>query len=69
MPSIVFEQNNAGKFYSNVKTSETDFGKIKKLKKIYEFKEIPIVSHKSERPSIVFEEANTGIVIDFRHMI
>ena len=68
-PSIVFEQNNAGKLYSNVKTSETDFGKIKKLKKIYEFKEIPIVSHKSEKPSVVFEEANTGIVIDFRHLL
>ena len=68
-PSIVFEQNNAGKLYSNVKTSETDFGKIKKLKKIYDFKEILIVSHKSEKPSVVFEEANTGIVIDFHHMI
>ena len=34
-PSIVFEQNNAGKLYSNAKTSQTDFGKIKKLKKIY----------------------------------
>ena len=52
-----------------MKTSETDFENIKKLKKINEFKEIPIVSHKSEKPSIVFEEANTGIMIDFHHMI
>ena len=68
-PSFAFEQGNAGKLYSNVKTSETDFGKIKKLKKYYDFNKIPIVFHKSEKPSIVFEEANTGIVIDFHHMI
>ena len=68
-PSFVFEQTNSGKLFSCVKTSETDFEKIKKLKKIYDFKEIPIVSHNSEQPSLVFEEANTGITYDFHHMI
>lgn len=68
-PSFVFEQNNSGKLFSCVKTSETDFEKIKKLKKIYDFKEIPIVSHNSEQPTLVFEEANTGITYDFHHMI
>lgn len=68
-PSCVFEQINSGKLFSNVRTSETDSAKLKKLKKDYEFKEIPIVAHKSEKPALVFEESNTGIMIDFRHII
>ena len=68
-PSLVFEQINSGKLFSCIKTSETDFEKIKKLKKIYDSKEIPIKSHNSEKPSLVFEEANTGITHDFHHFL
>lgn len=67
-PSVVFEQINSGKLFSNIITSETDYLGIKKLKKI-DFKEIPIIAHDSEKPSLIFEEANTGIMLDFNHRI
>ena len=67
-PSFAFEQINSGKLFSNIRTSETDYLGIKKLKKI-DFKEIPIIAHDSEKPSLLFEEANTGIMLDFNHRI
>ena len=68
-PSFVFEQINSGKLFSNVRTSETESAKLKKLKKEYDIKEVSITVHKSEKPKLVFEESNTGIMIDFRHII
>ena len=67
-PSLVFEQNNSGKFYSNRQTSTTDYIKLKKLRVIKSEKSA-IVVHKSEKPSFVFEEANTGVLLDFNHQI
>jgi hypothetical protein len=66
-PSVVFEQINSGKLYSNIRTSETDYLGIKKLVKID--KKMPIIIHDSEKPCLVFEEANTGIMLDFNHLI
>lgn len=68
-PSFVFEQSNSGKLFSFIKTSETDYNKIKNLKKVYEYKDIPIVVHNSEKPSLVFEEINTGITYGFSHLL
>jgi hypothetical protein len=67
-PSLVFEQNNSGKFYSNRQTSTTDYCKLKKLRDIKREKSA-IVVHKSEKPSFVFEEANTGVLLDFNHQL
>ena len=64
-PSCVFEQINAGKYYSNIQTSITD----KRLKYLSKFKPIPIVVHETEKPSVAFEEANTGILLSFQHNI
>ena len=40
-----------------------------KLKKIKKYKEIPIIMHDSEKPSITFEEYNTGIPFFIRKKI
>ena len=68
-PSLVFEQINSGKVFSNIRTSQTELAKLKKLKKEYYIKPMSITVHKSEKPKLVFEESNTGIMIDFRHII
>ena len=65
-PSFTFEQINAGKLFSNVQTSTTDYCKLKKLIN-HQKSEKKIETHKSEKPSAVFEEANTGIPLDITH--
>ena len=68
-PSCVTEETNTGKFYSNIRTSTTDYkeanfqkNKLKEKKNLKNGKYIciPIVAHESEKPSLVFEESNTG---------
>ena len=61
---MVFEQINSGKINSDIQTSLTDYKKIKFLKSN---KENQIIVHDSEKPSITFEEANTGIMLTFNH--
>ena len=68
-PSLVFEQSNSGRFYSNKQTTTTDYSKLKKLRKTEKREKSPIVAHKSEKPSFVFEEANTGVLLDFNHQL
>ena len=68
-PSLVFEQSNSGRFYSNKQTTTTDYCKLKKLRKTEKSEKSPIVVHKSEKPSFVFEEANTGVLLDFNHQL
>lgn len=67
-PSFVFEERGAGKLHSTIQTSVTNYKdnkpKITKLKggkkNLGKYKDIPIISHESEKPSIVFEEINAG---------
>ena len=73
-PSIVFEEINAGKRFSNFQTSITNYkeqkkkdNKSEKKKNVKKkniinkkYNDIPIITHESENPSIVFEEANAG---------
>ena len=73
-PSIVFEEINAGKKYSKIPTSITNYKEQKKKVNKLEpkkkdvkkniinkkYKDIPIISHDSENPYIVFEETNAG---------
>ena len=67
-PSFVFEERDAGKLHSTIQTSLTNYKdnkpKITKLKggkkNLGKYKDIPIISHESEKPSIAFEEINAG---------
>ena len=67
-PSFVFEERGAGKLHSTIQTSLTNYKdnkpKITKLKggkkDLGKYKDIPIISHESEKPSIAFEEINAG---------
>ena len=63
-PSIAFEEINGRKINSNIFTSLTNYQKCDKLEnkniKNKKNKEIPVVAHKSEKPSISFEEINGG---------
>ena len=67
--SSVFEEIDFGKSYSNIQTSITEYKeekqhkiplKINKNIKNKKYIEIPINSHDSEKPSIVFEEIDWG---------
>ena len=69
-PSIVFEELNSGRICTNIRTSNSDYkednsqkNKLRGGKKNLissKYKDIPIVAHESEKPSLVFEELNTG---------
>ena len=69
-PSIVFEEINTGRICTNIRTSNTNYkedniqkNKLRGGKRNLissKYKEIPIVVHESEKPSLVFEETNTG---------
>lgn len=70
-PSMVFEELNSGRMHNNIRTSITNYkediiqkNKLKGGKRNLicgKYKEIPIVAHESEKPSLVFEENNSGI--------
>ena len=70
-PSVIFEEIdsiNKNKFiqYSITNYKENSNNKIKLgCKKKY--KEIPIIVHNSEKPSVIFEESNTGIPRSLNH--
>jgi len=72
-PSCVFEEVNFGKSSSNIQTSITNYKEKKQNKKESKpkpkkniiknnkiYKNIPIIAHDSENPSIVFEEISAG---------
>ena len=69
-PSIVFEELNTGRICTNIRTSNTNYkedniqkNKLRGGKRNLnngKYKDIPIVAHESEKPSMVFEELNTG---------
>ena len=69
-PNIVFEEINTGRICTNLRTSNTNYkednipkNKLRGGKRNLissKYKEIPIVAHESEKPSLVFEETNTG---------
>ena len=69
-PSIVFEELNSGRICTNIITSNSNYkednsqkNKLRGGKKNLissKYKDIPIVAHESEKPSLVFEELNTG---------
>jgi len=69
-PNIVFEELNSGRNCTNIRTSITNYkedniqkNKLRGGKRNLnngKYKDIPIVAHDSEGPSIVFEELNTG---------
>ena len=61
-PSISFEEINGIKMNSIIVTSDKNYQKHDKLEnkkiKSKKYKQIPIIEHKSEKPSISFEEIN-----------
>ena len=75
-PKISFEEIGTGKYYSKIKTTETDYNisynkeksksysENKKLCKrnvqIKQYENIPIIPHQSEKPTISYEEINGG---------
>ena len=69
-PSIVFEELNSGRICTNIRTSNTNYkdeniqkNKLRGGKRNLisgKYKDIPIVAHETEKPSMVFEELNTG---------
>ena len=69
-PSIVFEELNTGRICTNIRTSNTNYkedniqkNKLRGGKRNLnngKYKDIPIVAHESLKPSMAFEEINSG---------
>jgi len=74
-PTITYEEIDGGKYLSNIETSITTYNRKNKLGiketenklrysnkniKTKKYKEIPIVSHLSEKPTFTFEESGSG---------